>query len=311
MIKRTLYFGNPAYLHLSDGQLKVRLPEVERNADLPLSFKKEAIASIPVEDIGIIELDHQQITLTQALLDALMQNNTVVMVCDKVHHPSGLLLPLSGHTLQNERFRSQLEASEPLKKQLWAQTVTRKIMNQAGHFKRRGLPHSFFVPLYKNVKSGDSDNAEATAAAHYWQRMFPQLPHFRRHREGPPPNHLFNYAYAVLRAVMARSIVGAGLLPTLGIFHRNRYNAFCLADDLMEPYRPIADELVLSVVDERGAEAELNREVKAELLKLPAVDVQMEDEKSPLMVGMQRTAVSLVKCFEGTQRKLLFPVLEG
>jgi len=168
MIKRTLYFGNPAYLSLSNAQLLVRLPEVEKNDTLPDSFKKEAVARIPVEDIGIVVLDHQQVTITQALIEALMANNVVLLTCDKTHHPTGLLMPLSGNAIQNERFRAQLDATEPLKKQLWAQTVMQKIKNQAAVLKSRNIDNAYLIPLYKNVKSGDSDNNEATAASCYW-----------------------------------------------------------------------------------------------------------------------------------------------
>lgn len=309
MIKRTLYFGNPAYLHLKDKQLVVRLPEVEKNATLPESFKKEATATIPVEDIGVMVVDHPQITLTHGLIEALLDNNTAVITCNSSRLPVGLLLPLAGNSIQNERFRAQLDASEPLKKQLWAQTVSQKIKNQAAVLQMRKLPAEYLIPLYKNVKSGDIDNCEATAAAFYWQNIFPNLAGFRRHREGPPPNHYLNYGYAILRAVMARSLVGAGLLPTLGIFHHNRYNAYCLADDLMEPYRPYVDKVVCDLITIHGIQEDLTKELKAGLLTIPAMDVMLNGEKSPLMVATQRTAISLVKCFTGEQRKLVYPEL--
>ena len=305
MIKRTLYFGSPSYLSLNNAQLTLRLPEVEKNDTLPENYKKEVSASIPVEDIGIIILDHKQITITQALMEALLENNTALITCDSTHHPTGLMLPLCGNTIQNERFRSQLDATEPLKKQLWAQTVSQKIKNQAALYDERKLNNSYLVPLHKNVKSGDPDNCEATAAAFYWCNIFSNLwgpdkqiliPAFKRFREGLPPNNYLNYGYALLRATMARSIVGAGLLPTLGIFHHNRYNAYCLADDLMEPYRPYVDKVVCKILEEFGTNEDI-----------PAMDVLMDDEKSPLMNATQRTAVSLVKCFNGEQRKLLYP----
>ena len=307
MIKRTLYFGNPAYLCLTNAQLVMRLPEVEKNDHLPTEFKKEAKATIPVEDIGIVVLDHKQITITQALLESLLDNNAVVITCNSTHHPAGLLMPISGNTIQNERFRSQLDASEPLKKQLWAQTITQKIKNQSQFLEVRGIDNNYLIPLYRNVKSGDTDNCEATAAAYYWQNLFPGIPGFKRFREGIPPNNYLNYGYALLRATMARSIVGAGLLPTLGIHHANRYNAFCLADDLMEPYRPMVDRVVCETVDRYGTNEDIPTDIKITLLKIPAMDVMMEGEKSPLMVATQRTAVSLVKCFDGEQRKIIYP----
>ncbi|MBI2269064.1 MAG: type II CRISPR-associated endonuclease Cas1 [Bacteroidetes bacterium] len=309
MIKRSLYFGNPAYLNLSNGQLIVRLPEVEKNDDLPEFFKKEATATIPVEDIGIVVLDNKQITLTQGLLEALLANNAAVITCDSTHHPTGLLLTLCSNTLQNERFRAQLDATEPLKKQLWQQTTVQKIKNQHLLLEQLDIDSSYLVPLYKNVKSGDSDNCEATAAVFFWQKIFGHVNGFIRFREGPPPNNYLNYGYAILRATMARSIVGAGLLPTLGIHHANKYNAYCLADDLMEPYRPYVDRIVYDIVKEKGINTDIPKEIKAELLKIPVIDVTIDGEKSPLMNATQRTAVSLVKCFEGEARKLLYPEL--
>jgi CRISPR-associated protein Cas1 len=316
MIKRTLYFGNPSYLSLTNAQLVLRLPEVEKNDILPESYKKEATASIPIEDIGILILDHKQITITQALIEALLNNNTALITCDNTHHPTGLMLPLCGNTIQNERFRAQLDSTEPLKKQLWAQTVSQKIKNQAAMFRHQNLDDSYLAPLYRNVKSGDAMNCEATAAAFYWGGIFsnlldnnnaPIVPNFKRFREGVPPNNYLNYGYALLRATMARSIVGAGLLPTLGIFHHNRYNAYCLADDLMEPYRPYVDKVVCTIIQEKGIQEDLSKEIKTVLLQIPVMDVMMDGEKSPLMNATQRTAVSLVKCFYGEQRKLLYP----
>ncbi len=314
MIKRTLYFGNPSYLSLSNAQLVLRLPEVEKNDTLSENFKKEATASIPVEDIGIVVLDHKQITITQGLIEALIDNNVALITCDATHHPTGLMLPLCGHTIQNERFRTQLDATEPLKKQLWAQTVSQKIKNQAAMFDCKNLDNKYLLPLYRNVKSGDSDNREATAAAYYWGNLFNSLilhedkdVSFKRFREGLPPNNYLNYGYALLRATMARSIVGAGLLPTLGIFHHNRYNAYCLADDLMEPYRPFVDLVVYNIVASKGVNEDIPKEIKTLLLQIPAMDVVIDGEKSPLMIATQRTAVSLVKCFAGAQKKLVYP----
>ncbi len=300
MIKKTLYFGNPSYLKLKDKQLSIE-STVEGESKL---------AHIPVEDIGIMIIDHPQITITSGLLQALQENNVGLITCDYRHMPQSLLLPIEGNSIQQERYDNQLAASEPLKKQLWAQTIVQKIKNQADALYQLGLPSEYLLPLQKNVKSGDSENCEATAAAYYWRTLFKHIPNFVRHREGPPPNPFLNYGYAILRATMARSIVAAGLLPTLGIFHKNRYNAFCLADDLMEPYRPYVDLIVHQMVKEFGLITEIEKEHKAILLKIPAIDVVMEGEKSPLMLATQRTAVSLVKCFEGTQRKLVYPEIQ-
>jgi CRISP-associated protein Cas1 len=301
MIKRTLYFGNPAYLRLKDKQLSIE----------SVSDGETKTATVPVEDIGMVIIDNSQITLTSGLIQSLQENNVGIITCDYRHMPQSLLLPLEGHSTQQERYDNQIAASEPLKKQLWAQTITQKIKNQATVLERLLLNADYLLPLYRNVKSGDSDNCEATAAVYYWQTIFKHIKGFRRltEPESVPSNNLLNYGYAILRGTMARSIVAAGLLPTLGIFHRNRYNAFCLADDLMEPYRPYVDELVYQMVNEYGTVYELQKEHKTVLLKIPAIDVSIDGEKSPLMLATQRTAVSLVKCYDGSQRKLVYPEL--
>ncbi len=297
MIKRTLYFGNPAYLKTKNEQLIIDLPESGET-------KQAAI-----EDIGLLVLDHQQITITQTVLAKLLANNTAVVTCDQSHHPTGMLLNLDGHTLQSQRFQAQIQASTPLKKQLWQQTVIAKIVNQASLLGQRRQENKFLINLSKNVLSGDSSNCEAKAAAYYWKNLFPEFLNFKRFREGDPPNNLLNYGYAILRALVARSLVGSGLLPTLGIFHRNQYNAYCLADDIMEPYRPFVDKVVCDIVRANGRFLEMTPMMKQQLLGIPAMDVMLDDEKSPLMNAVQRTTASLAKCFEGNSRKILFPVL--
>ena len=297
MIKRTLYFGNPAYLKTKNEQLIIDLPETGET-------KQAAI-----EDIGLLVLDNQQITITQAVLAKLLANNTAVITCDQSHHPTGMLLNLDGHTLQSQRFQAQIQASTPLKKQLWQQAVIAKIVNQASLLGQRRQENKFLVNLSKNVLSGDSSNCEAKAAGYYWKNLFPEFLNFKRFREGDPPNNLLNYGYAILRAMVARSLVGSGLLPTLGIFHRNQYNAYCLADDIMEPYRPFVDKVVCDIVRANGRFLEMTPMMKQQLLGIPAMDVMLDDEKSPLMNAVQRTTASLAKCFEGNSRKILFPVL--
>jgi len=309
MIKRTLYFGNPAYLSRKLEQLVVRLPEVEKNDTLPELFKKEAQATIPIEDIGVVILDDQRIIITQSLIDGLIENNVALITCDKTHHPTGLLLNLAGNKLQSAKFKAQLDAAQPLVKQLWQQTIKAKITNQALLLKRLGKEASNMKKWAADVKSGDPDNLEARAAAYYWKNLFPEIQDFRREREGIPPNNLLNYTYAILRAIVARSLVGSGLLPTLGIHHRNQYNHYCLADDIMEPFRPFADALVVEIIRNGEDYSELNPSTKRQLLGIASIDVIFEDERSPLMVAVQRTTASLAKCFEGTAKKLLYPEL--
>ncbi len=319
MIKRTLYFGNPAYLHTANEQLMVEF-SVPDGTD-PLVKPKAHIA--PIEDIGVLILDHQQITISQALMAKLLANNTAVITCDNTHHPTGMLLNLNGHTLQSRIFAAQISASEPLKKQLWQQTIVAKIQNQAAVLGAINNKDSLFseadkllINLSREVKSGDSDNMEAQAAGYYWKNIFPEIKGFTRNREGLPPNNLLNYGYAILRAVVARCLTGSGLLPTLGIFHRNQYNAYCLADDIMEPYRPYVDKLVCSILQSHNIVPELTKDVKAKLLAIPALDVTIarsvsakDTERSPLMVAVEKTTASLARCYEGTARKLLYPVM--
>ena len=303
MIKRTLYFGNPAYLSMSNKQLVVKLPEVERNDTLPKSFKAENVRTIPIEDIGVVVLDNRQITITQGALDALLENNSAVITCDSSRMPAGLMLPLCGNTTQNERFREQIDASLPLKKQLWQQTVQAKIVNQSAVLKScRGAEVRNMLKWVDDVRSGDVDNLEARAAVYYWQNLFTG---FKRDRDGLPPNNLLNYGYAILRAIVARGLVSSGLLPTLGIHHHNRYNAYCLADDIMEPYRPYVDKKVVALFDS-GVDV-LDKDAKTELLALPVVEVVIGGQRSPLMNAVGQTTASLYKCFSGESRKIIYP----
>lgn len=311
MIKRTLYFGNPAYLKTINEQLVIEtvlpVPLVSEGGDKEV---KTIAKTIPIEDIGLLILDNRQITVTQALLAKLLANNTAVISCDETHHPTGMLFNLDGHTLQSQKFQAQLNATVPLKKQLWQQTVVAKIQNQAAVLAIRRKENKMLLNLANDVRSGDSENCEAQAAAHYWKRVFPDTLQFRRERYGPPPNNLLNYGYAILRAVVARSLVSSGLLPTLGIHHRNQYNAYCLADDIMEPYRPYIDLVVYQIVRNNGQYLEMSPSMKKSLLEVPAMDVIIDGKKSPLMNAVQRTTASLAKCFEGTSRKILYPVLD-
>ena len=304
MIKKTLYFGNPAYLGLRDKQMAIKLPEVE-NADVPETFKKDSVKTIPIEDIGVVVLDNKQITITHGLIEALLENNCALITCNSSRMPVGLMLPLDGNTTQTERFRNQIDASIPLKKQLWQQTVQAKIQNQAYVLENKSKVVAKNMLVWANdVKSGDPDNYEARAAVYYWNNIFPNIPGFTRGREGDPPNNLLNYGYAILRAVVARSLVASGLLPTLGIHHRNKYNAYCLADDIMEPYRPFVDKLVFEIIESGADISELTQEIKAKLLNIPVLDVNIDGQRSPLMVGVMQTTASLYKCFSAEIRKI-------
>ena len=302
MIKRTLYFGNPAYLSKRNEQLVINLPDAKGIDNLTGNN------TIPIEDIGVVILDHQQITITHGVMESLLENNVALITCDKQRMPVGLMLPLEGNQIQSERFRDQIDASLPLKKQLWQQTIVSKITNQAAMLhKHRNIQPKNMDYWASEVKSGDADNHEARAAAYYWGEVFPEIAEFRRDREGIPPNNLLNYGYAVLRAVVARALVSTGLLPTLGIHHHNRYNAYCLADDIMEPYRPVVDDIVLQIVKSKIPIDEISKEIKIKLLSIPQSDVIINGQRSPLLIAVSQTTSSLYKCYAGESRKISYP----
>lgn len=300
MIKRVACFSNPAYLSLANAQLCIKFPD----ADSPPR-------TLPIEDLGVVILDNKQITITQGLIEALLANNVALVSCGTNHHPVGLTMPLDGNTLQSERFTAQIAASLPLKKQLWQQTVQCKLRNQARLLREmRGVETGNMEVWAQTVKSGDPDNLEARGAAYYWKNLFPEYPDFTRRRFGDAPNNLLNYGYAIVRAMVARALVASGLLPTLGLHHHNRYNAYCLADDIMEPYRPFVDALVVRLVKEHDRDWKpdlADVQVKRELLSLPVTDVLIDGKIRPMMNAISETAVSLCKCFSGKRRKVNYP----
>lgn len=295
MIKRTLCFSNPAYLSVKLNQLVISFPD------------KEEKKTIPIEDIGVVILDSPQITVTQTVLVKLLENNTAVITCNSSHHPIGLQLCLDGNTLQSERFQKQISASEVLKKNLWQQTIQSKIYNQAMFLQELGIPIRNMLLWSRSVTSGDTKNHEARAAAYYWETLLQSHDNFKRERFGEYPNNFFNYTYAILRAIVARNLVGSGLLPTLGIHHKNKYNAYCLADDIMEPYRPYADRLVLETIQKYPDTEDINKEIKSMLLTLPVVDVNINKQQRPLLVAVAETTASLAQCFAGKRRKIKYP----
>ena len=292
MIKRVLCFENPARLSLKLAQMVVELQDVTR--------------TLPIEDIGVVILDHKQITITHALIDALLANNVAIVTSNDKHLPVGLMLPLDGNTLQSERFRTQVDASEPLKKQMWQQTIVAKILGQAHVLGTQLIEHNNMLKWAKDVRSGDTENMEARAAAFYWRNMF-EKDAFIRDPQGLPPNNLLNYGYSIVRAMMARALVGAGLLPTLGIHHHSRYDAYCLADDIMEPYRPFVDMKVLEMWKNGGITSDISSDQKRELLGITTMDVNISGHRSPMMLAIQTTAQSVQKCFSGEARKIIYP----
>ena len=301
MIKRTIAFLNPAYLSLRNAQMVVKL---EKGDDAETR-------TLPIEDLGVVLLDHRQITITHGLMAALLENNVALITCDERHLPVGLMLPLEGNSIQSERFKNQLEASVPLRKQLWQQTIECKIHNQASVLRQTsGAEIGNMRHWERNVHSDDNMNLEGRAAAYYWKNMFPVFDKFTRDPDGDWPNPLLNYGYAILRAIIARALVCSGLLPTLGIHHKNRYNAYCLADDIMEPYRPCVDLLVVKILNEHPELRELTTDAKRQLLSIPTLDVVMGGQRSPLMIAATQTTASLAKCYAGEIRKISYPLID-
>lgn len=306
MIKRILAFENPAYLKLRNQQMVIEIPEVVYGKGVPDNLRQEGVRTVPIEDIGVVILDNKQITITQALMSALLENNCAIITTNDQHLPIGLYMPLDGNHLQNERFREQLDASEPLKKQMWQQTVTSKILGQAAILEEQGVENKNMLAWAKSVRSGDVENMEGRAAAYYWRNVFHNH-NFVRGQEGDPPNNLLNYGYAIVRAMVARALVGAGLLPTLGIHHHNRYNAYCLADDIMEPYRPFVDQLVIKMIRKYEDITNITTEMKRDLLGLAYQDVIIDGKRSPMQIATITTAKSVYKCFSGEARKIIYP----
>jgi CRISPR-associated protein Cas1 len=278
--------------------------------NLQLIIKSEIReSSIPIEDIGFLVLDHQEIYLSLPAMNLLVENNTSVIICGKNHLPNGMFLNLNSHHIQQEVFKNQIEASIPLKKQLWQQTIIEKITNQGILLTKITGNKNTLEFLSSKVLSGDTTNMEGVAASQYWKSFFDTYDiNFKRERFGDYPNNFLNYGYAILRAATARALSGSGLLNTLGIHHKSKYNAFALADDIMEPFRPLVDEKVFEIMQQYG-EQELNTKIKAELLQVLTQTVYFKDEKSPLMVALQKTASSLQQCFMGNRKKIKYPKL--
>jgi len=295
MLKKTILLENKASLLTKNLQLVIKSEIRESN--------------IPIEEIGFLVLDHPEIFLSIPAMNLLVENNTSIIICGKNHLPNGMFLNLNSHHIQQEVFRNQIEASIPLKKQLWQQTIIEKITNQGLLLETISGNKNSFEFLASKVLSGDTTNMEGVAASQYWKTFFDTYDiNFKRERFGDYPNNFLNYGYAILRAATARALSGSGLLNTLGIHHKSKYNAFALADDVMEPFRPLVDEKVFEIMQTYN-EQELNTKIKSELLQVVTRTVYFKDEKSPLMVALQKTASSLQQCYTGKRKKIKYPKL--
>lgn len=297
MIKRTILIENKSSITTKNQQLVIKTEIRE--------------STIPIEDIGFLVLDHAEIYLSIPAMNLVVEQNTAIIICGNNHLPNGMLLNLNSHHIQQEIFKNQIEASIPLKKKLWQQTIVEKIKNQGELLNRITGAKNTFEFLASKVLSGDTSNMEGVAAQQYWKNFpLPQVENdgIKRERYGAYPNNFLNYGYAILRAATARALSGSGLLNTLGIHHKSKYNAFALADDIMEPFRPLVDQKVYEIMQQH-TEQELTTIIKAELLQLITQTVYFRGEKSPLMVGLQKTASSLQQCFTGERKKIKYPAL--
>lgn len=295
MLKRAIYITNHVSLSVKNNQLII-------------SPKDTTCApnSIPIEDLGYVIIENQQTFITIPAINALSDYNVAVVFCGANMMPRSMMMNLDTCATQGERYRNQIEASAPVKKQLWQQIITAKIKNQSLLLSKLGMNGEKLKPLYKNVKSGDIDNREGVAAKIYWKELFGDG--FYRNRDGIPPNNLLNYGYAILRAAVARGLMGSGLFPAFGVFHRNRSNAFPLADDMMEPYRPYVDEIVYHLYNEGNEQ--LNKDVKSHIVKLLYSDTKFAKVRRPMDIGISFSCASLAKYFAGTTKKLSFPEIE-
>lgn len=311
MIKRTIVISKRSYISHKDEQLLIK--------------QEEDDPRVPIEDIGVMILEDHQSTITVSALNALMENNSVVIGCDAKHLPNSVMYPISANTLHTAVLKTQLKASAPLRNQLWQQTIKAKLTNQASVLRSRGVNEAPLELWAKKVRSGDRGNLEGRGAAYYWKFFFTssvdgrqgeretarKREHFVRDPDGDGPNSALNYGYAILRAAIARAIVGSGLHPSIGLHHKNQYNAFCLADDLMEPYRPFVDLIVLQMCEGQGEEIEMTRENKKMLLAVLTVDTFVDGERKPLMLSLTATTASLVKCFQGDAKKIIYPEISA
>ena len=293
MIKRTLFFSNAVCLTLRNKQLLIQNKETHEES------------SVPVEDIGFVIIENNQVYVSVPVINALAENNAAVVFCNEKHLPFSMNLPLDCNTIQNQLFTAQIEASLPMKKKCWKEIIEMKIKNQAKVLEKYNINSMRLKEFASAVKSGDSTNREAMAAKLYWDLLIDV--DWIRKREGEYPNNLLNYGYAILRAAAARSLIGSGLLPTFGIHHHNKYDAYALADDIMEAYRPYIDDEVFVYMKEHKDSENLTIDFKKQILKVLVRDVEIGKVTRPLMIALTITSSSLAKVFTREGESLVLP----
>lgn len=277
-----------------------------KHKNLVITREGKDQVTMPLKEIAALSVSNQAVTFTQPLLAGLASNGVIVVISDEKHLPAGMLYPLAGHFVQGERFARQVSVGEPMKKRIWQQIVKAKVKAQGKLLKEiRDSDHGLIL-MADRVMSGDKENVEGAAARRYWTALFNDKK-FKRRREGKDQNRLLNYGYAVLRAIVARAICSVGLHPSFGLHHHNRYDAFCLADDLIEPFRPVVDKVVVGLVENYGSECEFTTEVKAALLEPLTGRFKIKGEERTLFEAVSRMASSLVGVYEGKRKTLEIP----
>lgn len=296
MIKRIIDISEQAYVRI-------------KNAQLLIERGKEIIGTAPVEDLGVVILQHPAIVISQSAVIACQRNNVAIVFCDERHLPYSVILPLGeGHTLHQKVLRTQVNAKKPVAKRIWKQIVQQKIIEQKKTLALAGADAAVLDRLASKVKSGDSENCEAQAARQYWPLLFGKS--FRREHDAAGVNALLNYGYAVVRALIARAIVAGGLHPAIGIHHHNQYNALCLADDLMEPFRPWVDWVVYQMRVENPT-AGIDMRAKKNMLGLLGETVRMNGKTMPMMIACHCLVADFKKCLDGSLDGIKYPGLEG
>ncbi len=267
---------------------------------------KEEI-TIPFDEIAVVVGTHRELTFTQAFFARLAENNGVFIACNEKSVPVAFMLPLEGHHLQSEQYALQAQSKEPVKKRLWQSVVRSKIRAQAYLLHELYDTDYGLLRMAERVRSGDPENVEGQASRRYWAHLFQDDPQFRRNRDAPGRNALLNFGYTILRAVTARAICAAGLHPSVGIHHHNRYDAYLMADDLMEPFRTLVDRAVVHYTAPPDIEPPLDKEAKRVLYQALREPVLLEGEQRTLFDALSRVCASLVRVFRGEGSSLVLP----
>lgn len=289
-------------LNFSDAQAHLSL----RYEQVVIRAEQQPEITVPLAEIAAVILTSPRLTATQPVLAGIMRHGGTVIICDDRSQPAGMMLPLNANATQTQRMLAQMHASVPTRKRLWKQIVQEKIRAQAAALLSAGRSDGGLPALVRSVRSGDPSNVEGQAAQRYWPLLFND-PNFRRRRDADDQNRLLNYGYAVLRAAVGRAICASGLHPSIGVQHHGRNNPWCLADDLMEPYRPLVDGAVIELIEAYGSDCPLDRLSKPRLVAVLTDRIASDGETRSVFDWISRTAASLAKVFLGEAEALFYP----